>query len=66
MSKHIRTINLIGGDEINVYRDADGYHAEYWSQEDQSIARQSGDHATAEAALERIEPWSDIVEEKAK
>lgn len=39
---------------------------QFWSQEDQSIARQSGDHATAEAAMERIEPWSDIVEEKAK
>jgi hypothetical protein len=61
MSKIIRTINLAGGDEINVYRDADGYHAEYWSQEDQCIARQSGDHKTIQAALDAIEPWSDIV-----
>jgi len=61
MSKHIRSIKLVGGDEVNLYHDDDGYHAEYWSQEDQCVARTSGDQETAQAALDYIEPWSDIV-----
>ena len=57
---HVKSIRLIGGDEVNVYKDSDGYHAEYWSEKDQYIARQSGDHRTMRSAMDCIEPWSDI------
>lgn len=47
----IERIQIEGG-EIAVYRDAEGYHAERWSDRRQMIVRQSGDHKTAKAAIE--------------
>lgn len=50
-------INTIATDdgEINVYRDADGYHAERWSESRRMIVSQSGDCETAAEAIERVE-----------
>lgn len=49
----VETIKIEGG-EINVYQDADGYHAERWSEANQWIAAQSGDRDTAEEAIEAV------------
>ncbi len=49
----IQTINTERG-EINVYRDADGYHAEVWDDARQLIIAQSGDCATAKAAIATV------------
>jgi len=51
-SKHLKTIHLVGGNEINLYSDDDGYHAEHWNQSRQCITIQGGDCATEEEALE--------------
>lgn len=41
--------------EIVVYHDADGYHAERWSESRQMIVGQSGDCETEAEAIERVE-----------
>lgn len=53
MSKIVNEIETADG-EIVVYQDADGYHAERWSESRQAIVAQSGDCETAEEAVERV------------
>lgn len=50
----VNTIRLGGGDEINVYQDGDGYHAERWDESAQLITRQSGDCSTEADAVARV------------
>ncbi len=49
----VKEIKIDGG-EIVVYKDADGFHAERWSDTSQAIVRQSGDCKTQAEAIDRV------------
>lgn len=49
----VRTVKTYDG-EITVYRDADGFHAEKWSESRQMIVAQSGDQPTEQEAIDRV------------
>jgi hypothetical protein len=49
----VKTIKTEDG-EINVYQDADGYHAERWSESRQMITAQSGDWDAMQDAIDAV------------
>ena len=59
MTMMIEKIDLGDGNEIAVYQDRDGYHAERWDDARQWVAAQSGDFATAAEAVAAVSPLED-------